>query len=125
MNAQETNQSETNKSTEDTTRRIHQAVSLYLETVEKQPALVKALRGAYIDAVKLIKSGQDEECFRSKAKEFFNLSNPEEVAAGIKVNKENFADKWGDSFFQSQNNILQSGIGLLPNIGDLNNIWIK
>lgn len=89
--------------------------------------MVKAIRGAYIDAVKLIKSGQDEEFFRSKAKEFFNLSNPEEVAAGIKVNKENFADKWGDSFFQSQNKILQSGIalGLLPNIGDLNNLWIK
>jgi|GEM_PF-3330501 len=52
---------------------------------------------------------------------------PEEVAAGIKVNKENFSDKWGDSFFQSQNRILQSGIGLglLPNIGDLNVLWVK
>ena len=40
----------------------------------------------------------------------------------MRVNKENFADKWGDGFFQSQNKILQSGIGLglLPNIGDLN-----
>jgi hypothetical protein len=49
------------------------------------------------------------------------------VTAGIKVNKENFADKWGDVFFQSQNKILQSGIGLglLPNIGDLNQIWVK
>lgn len=106
---------------------LKSTVGMLKETVEKQPALVKAIRGAYIDAVKLIKSGQDEEFFRSKAKEFFNLSNPEEVAAGIKVNKENFADKWGDSFFQSQNKILQSGIalGLLPNIGDLNNLWIK
>lgn len=106
---------------------LKSTVGMLKETVEKQPALVKAIRGAYIDAVKLIKSGQDEEFFRSKAKEFFNLSNPEEIAAGMKVNKENFADKWGDSFFQSQNKILQSGIGLglLPNIGDLNNLWIK
>ena len=106
---------------------LKSTVGMLKETVEKQPALVKAIRGAYIDAVKLIKSGQDEEFFRSKAKEFFNLSNPEEVTAGIKVNKENFADKWGDSFFQSQNKILQSGIGigLLPNIGDLNQIWVK
>ena len=106
---------------------LKSTVGMLKETVEKQPALVKAIRGAYIDAVKLIKSGQDEEYFRSKAKEFFNLSNPEEVTAGIKVNKENFADKWGDGFFQSQNKILQSGIGLglLPNIGDLNQIWVK
>jgi len=106
---------------------LKSTVGMLKETVEKQPALVKAIRGAYIDAVKLIKSGQDEEFFRSKAKEFFNLSNPEEVTAGIKVNKENFADKWGDGFFQSQNKILQSGIGLglLPNIGDLNQIWVK
>lgn len=106
---------------------LKSSVGMLKETVEKQPALVKAIRGAYIDAVKLIKSGQDEEFFRSKAKEFFNLSNPEEVTAGIKVNKENFADKWGDGFFQSQNKILQSGIGLglLPNIGDLNQIWVK
>jgi hypothetical protein len=35
--------------------------------------------------------------------------------------------KWGDSLFQSQNKILQSGIGLglLPNIGELNVLWIK
>ena len=45
----------------------------------------------------------------------------------MRVNKENFSDKWGDGFFQSQNKILQSGIGLglLPNIGDLNALWIK
>ena len=106
---------------------LKSTVGMLKETVEKQPQLVKALRGAYVDAVKLIKSGQDEEFFRAKAKEFFNLNNPEEVAAGIKVNKENFADKWGEGFFQSQNKILQSGIalGLLPNIGDLNNLWIK
>jgi NitT/TauT family transport system substrate-binding protein len=106
---------------------LKSTVGMLKETVEKQPALVKALRGAYTEAVKIIKSGQDEEFFKSKAKEFFNLSNPEEITAGIKVNKENFADKWGDSFFQSQNKILQSGIGLglLPNIGDLNNLWIK
>ncbi|HWH78124.1 MAG TPA: ABC transporter substrate-binding protein [Candidatus Binatus sp.] len=106
---------------------LKSTVGMLKETVEKQPALVKALRGAYADAVKMIKSGQDEDFFKAKAKEFFNLSNPEEILAGIKVNKENFADKWGDNFFQSQNKILQSGIslGLLPNIGDLNNLWIK
>jgi ABC-type nitrate/sulfonate/bicarbonate transport system substrate-binding protein len=106
---------------------LKSTVGMLKETVEKQPALVKALRGAYIDAVKMIKTGQDEDFFKLKAKEFFNLSSPEEITAGLKVNKENFADKWGDSFFQSQNKILQSGIGLglLPNIGDLNNLWIK
>jgi vacuolar-type H+-ATPase subunit E/Vma4 len=97
------------------------------ETVEKQPQLVKAIRSSYVEAIQIIKKGQDEDFFKSKAKEFFNLSSAEEVAGGIKVNKENVSDKWGDSFFQSQNKILQSGIalGLLPNIGDLNVLWIK
>jgi ABC-type nitrate/sulfonate/bicarbonate transport system substrate-binding protein len=106
---------------------LKSTVGMLKETVEKQPALVKALRSAYVDAVQMIKKGQDEEFFKAKAKEFFNLSNPEEITAGIKVNKENFADKWSEGFFQSQNKILQSGIslGLLPNIGDLNNLWIK
>ena len=106
---------------------LKSTVGMLKETVEKQPQLVKALRGAYAEAVQMIKKGQDEEFFKSKAKDFFNLSTPEEVAAGIKVNKANFADQWGDSFFQSQNKILQSGIGLglLPNIGDLNALWIK
>jgi NitT/TauT family transport system substrate-binding protein len=106
---------------------LKSTVGMLKETVEKQPALVKAIRGAYGDAIQVIKAGQDEEFFKSKAKELFNLSTPEEVAAGLKQNKANFADKWGDDFFQSQNKILQSGIslGLLPNIGDLNNLWIK
>lgn len=106
---------------------LKSTVGMLKETVEKQPQLVKALRSAYADAVQMIKNGQDGDFFKSKAKEFFNLSTPEEVAAGMKVNKENFADKWGESFFQSQNKILQSGIGLglLPNIGDLNALWIK
>ncbi len=106
---------------------LKSTVGMLKETIEKQPQLVKALRGAYIDAVQMIKKGQDDEFFKSKAKEFFNLSSAEEVSAGMRVNKENFADKWGDGFFQSQNKILQSGIGLglLPNIGDLNALWIK
>jgi ABC-type nitrate/sulfonate/bicarbonate transport system substrate-binding protein len=106
---------------------LKSTVGMLKETVEKQPQLVKALRSAYIDAVRMIKAGQDEDFFKSKAKDLFNLSNPEEVSAGMKQNKANFADKWGDDFFQSQNKILQSGIslGLLPNIGDLNNLWIK
>ncbi|MGZ8489162.1 MAG: ABC transporter substrate-binding protein, partial [Candidatus Binatia bacterium] len=106
---------------------LKSTVGMLKETIEKQPQLVKALRGAYIDAVQMIKKGQDDEFFKSKAKEFFNLSSAEEVSAGMRVNKENFADKWGDGFFQSQNKILQSGIGLglLPNIGDLNALCIK
>lgn len=106
---------------------LKSTVGMLKETVEKQPGLVKAIRSAYGDAVQAIKSGQDEDFFKSKAKELFNLSSPQEIAAGIKVNKANFADKWGGDFFQSQNKILQSGIslGLLPNIGDLNNLWIK
>jgi NitT/TauT family transport system substrate-binding protein len=106
---------------------LKSSVGMLKETVEKQPALVKAIRGAYTEAVQVIKKGQDEDFFKSKAKELFNLSTPQEVAAGMKQNKANFADKWGDAFFQSQNKILQSGIslGLLPNIGDLNNLWVK
>src|SRR6266403_982361 len=106
---------------------LKSTVGMLKETVEKQPALVKAIRSAYGDAIQVIKAGQDEEFFKSKAKELFNLSTPEEITAGLKQNKANFADKWGESFFQSQNKILQSGIslGLLPNIGDLNNLWIK
>jgi len=106
---------------------LKSTVGMLKETVEKQPGLVKAIRSAYGDAVQVIKNGQDEDFFKSKAKELFNLSGPQEIAAGLKVNKANFADKWGEGFFQSQNKILQSGIslGLLPNIGDLNNLWIK
>jgi ABC-type nitrate/sulfonate/bicarbonate transport system substrate-binding protein len=106
---------------------LKSTVGMLKETVEKQPQLVKSLRSAYMDAVQMIKSGQDEDFFKLKAKELFNLSTPDEVSAGMKQNKANFADKWGDAFFQSQNKILQSGIslGLLPNIGDLNNLWIK
>ena len=106
---------------------LKSTVGMLKETVEKQPALVKAIRSAYGDAIRVIKAGQDEEFFKAKAKELFNLSTPEEITAGLKQNKANFADKWGENFFQSQNKILQSGIslGLLPNIGDLNNLWIK
>lgn len=97
------------------------------ETAEKQPALVKAIRGAYVDGIKLIKAGRDEDFFKARAKEFFNLTTPEEIAAGMKSSRENFADVWGDAFFQSQNKILQTGIslGLLPNVGDLNSLWVK
>lgn len=106
---------------------LKSTIGMLKETAEKQPALVKSLRSAYVDGVKLIKTGQDDDFFKAKAKEFFNLSTPEEIAAGKKVNRENFAEKWGDAFFQSQNKILQSGIalGLLPNIGDLNVLWVK
>ena len=106
---------------------LKSTVGMLKETVEKQPQLVKAIRTAYVEAIQIIKKGQDDDFFKSKAKEFFNLSTPEEVTGGFKVNKANVSDKWGDSFFQSQNKILQSGIGLglLPSIGDLNILWIK
>src|SRR5215208_3978110 len=84
---------------------LKSSVGMLKETVEKQPQLVKAIRSAYVEAIQIIKKGQDEDFFRSKAKEFFNLSTPEEVAGGIKVNKANVSDKWGESFFQSQNKI--------------------
>ena len=105
---------------------LKSSVGMLRETVEKQPALVKAIRGAYLEAVKMIKAGQDKDFFEAKAKEFFNLSTPEQVAAGMKQNRLNFADLWGESFFQSQNKILQSGIslGLLPKV-NVNELWVK
>ncbi|HEY7716136.1 MAG TPA: ABC transporter substrate-binding protein [Candidatus Binatia bacterium] len=106
---------------------LKSTVGMLKETVEKQPGLVKAIRSAYADAVQMIKQGEDEDFFKSKAKELFNLSKPDEIVAGIKVNKANFADKWDQGFFQSQNKILQSGIslGLLPDIGNLNMLWVN
>jgi NitT/TauT family transport system substrate-binding protein len=97
------------------------------ETAEKNPGLVKAVRGAYVDGIKLIKSGKDEDFFKARAKEFFNLSTPEEIAAGMKANRENFAEVWNESFFQAQNKILQTGVslGLLPKVGNLNDLWLK
>ena len=105
---------------------LKSAVGVLKETVEKQPALIKAIRGAYVDAVKVIKSGQDKDFFEAHAKEFFNLTTPEELSAGIKQNRQNFADLWGDPFFQSQNKILQTGIslGLLPSV-NINDLWVK
>ncbi len=106
---------------------LKSTVGMLKETVEKRPALVQALRGAYVDGIKLIKSGKDEDFFRANAKEFFNLNTPEEIAAGIAKNRENFADLWGPSFFESQNKILQMGmtLGVLPKVGNLNDLWIK
>jgi NitT/TauT family transport system substrate-binding protein len=106
---------------------LKSSIGMLKETVEKQPALVKAIRGAYVDAIKMIKARQDEDYFKVKSKELFNLSTAEEVAAGIKQNRLNYADIWGDAFFQSQNKILQSGIslGLLPNIGNLSELWVR
>lgn len=106
---------------------LKSGMAVLKETAEKQPGLVKALRGAYVDGIKFIKSGKDREFFESKAKEFFGLSTPEEVAAGMKQNRDNFAGLWGETFFESQNKILQRGIalGLLPDVGNLNDLWIK
>jgi NitT/TauT family transport system substrate-binding protein len=105
---------------------LKSSVGMLRETVEKQPALVKAIRGAYVEAVKMIKAGEDKDFFDAKAKEFFNLSTPEQIAAGMKQNRQNFADLWGESFFQSQNKILESGIslGLLPKV-NVSELWVK
>ena len=102
-------------------------VAVLKETADKQPELVKAIRAAYIDGIKVIKTGQDKDFFQSHARELFGLSTPEEIAAGMKRNRENFADAWGDRFFESQNKMLQQGsaLGLLPSIGNLNDLWIK
>ena len=106
---------------------LKSTVGMLKDTVEKQPALVKGIRGAYVDAVKMIKAGQDKDFFKAQAKEFFNLSSPEQIAAGMKKNQENFADLWGDDFFETQNKILQSGIslGLLPKVNNLNQLWVR
>jgi NitT/TauT family transport system substrate-binding protein len=105
---------------------LKSTVGMLKETVEKQPGLVKALRAAYVDGIKLIKSGKDEDFFKANAKEFFNLSGAEEIAAGIIKNRENFADTWGPSFFEAQNKMLQTGmsLGLLPNV-NLNDLWVR
>src|SRR5919112_684295 len=53
---------------------LKSSVGMLRETVEKQPALVKAIRGAYVEAVKMIKAGQDKDFFEAKAKEFLILA---------------------------------------------------
>ena len=106
---------------------LKSGMAVLKETAEKQPELVKAIRAAYVDGIKVIKSGQDKEFFEAKAKEFFGLSTPEQIAAGMKRNRESFTDLWGPAFFEAQNKILQKGIalGLLPDVGNLNDLWIK
>lgn len=105
---------------------LKSTVGMLKETVEKQPGLVTAIRGAYRDGIKLIKSGKDEDFFKANAKEFFNLSTADEIAAGLVKNRENFADTWGPSFFESQNKMLQTGmtLGLLPNI-NVSDLWVR
>ena len=105
---------------------LKSSVGMLRETVEKQPALVKAIRAAYVEAVKMIKAGQDKDFFEAKAKEFFNLSTPEQVAAGMKQNRQNFADLWGESLFEKHNKKQKSGnyFGFLPKVY-VNEQWIK
>jgi ABC-type nitrate/sulfonate/bicarbonate transport system substrate-binding protein len=102
-------------------------VAVLKETADKQPQLLKAIRAAYSDGVKAIKTGQDKDFFENNAKELFGLRTPEEITAGFKRNRESYADAWGDKFFEAQNKILQQGIvlGLLPSTGNLNELWIK
>lgn len=102
-------------------------VAVLKETADKRPELVKAIRAAYVDGIKLIRSGQDKDFFQANAKDLFGLKTPEEIAAGMKASRDNFADIWGDKFFESQNKILQKGIalGLLPDVGNLSDLWIR
>lgn len=108
---------------------LKSSVAVLKETADKQPDLVKAIRAAYLDGIRVIKAGQDKEFYESKAKEFFGLKTPEEIAVSMKRNQENFADpdRWGGAFFQAQNKILQKGIalGLLPDVGNLDDLWLR
>jgi ABC-type nitrate/sulfonate/bicarbonate transport system substrate-binding protein len=103
------------------------SVAVLKETADKQPQLLKAIRAAYSDGVKAIKTGQDKEFFETNAKDLFGLRTPEEITAGFKRNRDAYADVWGDKFFEAQNKILQQGIalGLLPSTGNLSDLWIK
>ena len=106
---------------------LKSTVGMLKETVEKQPQLVKAMRSAYADAVQMIKKGQDEDFFKSKAKEFFNLSTPEEVAAGHEGQQSKLRRQMGRQLLSvaEQNSAIRHRLGPLPNIGDLNTLWIK
>ena len=42
------------------------------ETAEKQPALVKSIRGAYVDGIKLIKTGKDTDFFKVSRRSRWN-----------------------------------------------------
>jgi len=108
---------------------LKSSVAVLKETVDKQGDLVEAIRATYLDGIRVIKSGEDKEFYESKAKEFFGLKTPEEIAVSMKANRENFADPdtWGGAFFQAQNKILQKGIalGLLPDVGNLDDLWLR
>jgi hypothetical protein len=101
-------------------------VAVLKETADKQPELVKRhSRGVY-------RRDQGDRAgktriFEANAKELFGLKTPEEITAGLKRTRENYADVWGEKFFESQNKMLQQGIALslLPSVGNLNDLWIK
>lgn len=102
-------------------------VAVLKETADKQPQLLKAIRAAYADGIKMIKSGQDKDFFENNSKDLFGLRTPEEITAGFKRNRETYADAWGEKFFAAQNKILQQGmaLGLLPGTGNLSDLWIE
>lgn len=106
---------------------LKSSVAVSKETAEKNPQVVQALQAAYREGVEMIKSGKDEEFFRANAQNLFGLKTEEEITAGYKRNQQNFADKWGAEFFESQNKILQRGIdlGLLPSVSGLQELWSK
>ena len=107
---------------------LKSTVGMLKETVEKQPGLVKAIAAPMADAVQDDQERPGRRFFQVESQGAIQPKHPgRNRRRASKQNKANFADKWGEGFFQSQNKILQSGIslGLLPNIGDLNNLWIK
>lgn len=106
---------------------LKSSVAVTKETAEKDPAMVAKLRDAYLEGVKFITDGKDDEFFKANAKTVFGLNTPEEIAAALPRNRANFAGEWGPAFFDSQNKILQKGIdlGLLPDVGNLDDLWAK
>ncbi|MQA87645.1 MAG: PhnD/SsuA/transferrin family substrate-binding protein [Streptosporangiales bacterium] len=102
-------------------------VAVQTETVENNPEMVKALRAAYLEGIEYIKSGKDEEFFRDNAQKYFGLSGSEEIEASFERNRENFVGETDSDFTEAQNEILTKGIelGLLPDAGDLTDLWVK
>ena len=55
---------------------LKSTVGMLIETVDKQPQLVKALRGAYADAVKMIESDRTKSSSSQRRRNFSNSATP-------------------------------------------------
>lgn len=106
---------------------LKSALAFTKETVDKDPSLARAMQAAFLEGIQVIKSGQDEDVWKAKAKELFGLNTEAEISGAVKRNRETFADQWADAFFDSQNKILRKGIelGLLPEAGELKELWVR